>query len=107
MSFTVIGCSILVGFALFNDPKGAVKVVVAVIMVRGIAWLCTKITSIDKNSSEIINFAGWSIAGVSIVGLIKLALKGLPEIIAGYTKIIDAVGYAIQWIDNLLIIGTK
>jgi hypothetical protein len=107
MSFTVIGGCIVIGFALINDPKGAAKYVVAIITVRGVAWLCTKITAINKDASEIINFAGWSLAGVSIVGLLKLAIKGLPEIIEGYTKAIETVNKAIEWIDHLPIIGGK
>jgi hypothetical protein len=107
MTVTVIGCAVLIGAALFNDPKKTITLVTAVVTVRGIAWLVTKITSINKDASEMINFAGWSLAGVSVVGLIKLATKGLPEIIQGFGKAIDGINSVAEWIEHLPIIGTK
>lgn len=107
MSITVIGGAILVGFALINDPSGAVKLVTAIITVRGITWICTKITNINKDASEMINMTGWCLATVPLVGLVKLALKGLPEIVSAYTNFANSISKAADWIDHLPIIGGK
>jgi hypothetical protein len=101
MNVPIVGGCIVVGLALLNEPNTAIKLVTSAITIRGGAWLCTKITTIDKNASDIINFTGWSLAGIPIVGILKLATRGLPELLQRWAEIegkIESVG---TWINNL------
>jgi hypothetical protein len=102
MNVPIIGGAIVVGLALLNDPGATIKLATTIITVRGGAWLCTKITTIDKNASEIINFTGWSLAGVAIVKLLNLSIKGLPEILAKWQEIEIGFRSVGQWIENVI-----
>jgi len=89
-SITLIGGSIIVLMSAMTDVNGTVKLVVAIITIRGITWLCEKITqSINLDCSQIINMAGWSIAGISIVGIIKNAIHS--PIIGSISKANDSM----------------
>lgn len=102
MNVPVVGGCVVIGLALLNDPGSTVKLITSIITVRGGAWLCTKVTTINKDASEMINFAGWSLAGVSIVKLLKLSVKGLPEIVAKWTEIENNFRSVGEWIENLI-----
>jgi hypothetical protein len=89
----VIGCSIIVGMSMIVDPSGTVKLVVTVITTRGITWIVKKITaSLNKDMSDIINFAGWSIAGVAMVKIVKNAKTGVEPALALIGKVGEAIG---------------
>lgn len=94
--YTLLGGTIIVGLAMIHNANGTVKLVVAVITVRGLTWLCQKITgSINKDASDMINFAGWSLAGISIVGIInyaRLGVKPVTDVIGMGSKFVDSVG---------------
>jgi glycine cleavage system regulatory protein len=97
----MIGGCLLLGMALVTDARGTVKFVVAIITVRGVAWICTKITSINKDASEIINMTGWCAAVVPLVGLVKLAIKGVPEAMEQYAQVLDGFKRFAAWIEKL------
>ena len=46
-SFTLLGGSIVIVLALVHNYNGTIKLVTAVITIRGITWLCVKITFWD------------------------------------------------------------
>lgn len=108
-SFTLLGGSIIVVLAMIKDYNGTIKLVTAVISIRGVTWLCKKITeSINKGNSEIINFAGWSIAGLSIVPIIHNAMEGFKPISESFARAGESInriemffGNIAQFVDKL------
>lgn len=85
---TLSGCAIVLVLALDTDPNGTLRMVIAIITVRGVTWVVKKITeTINKEASQLIDFTGWSIAGISCVGIIKNALKGVKDILDWLDKI--------------------
>ncbi len=77
-SITILGGLAVVGLSTLVDSNGTVFLIKAIITIRGISWICKKITeSINHNASEIINFTGWCIAGGNIIKLIVNASNGV------------------------------
>lgn len=77
-SIALIGGSIVVLMALTTDSKGTISAITVVITVRGITFICKKITSaMNKDFSEILDFTGWSLAGISIIQIIKFATNSV------------------------------
>ena len=73
ITLLIIGGSVggTVILSYLSDPSGTVYHVGNALTIRGLAWIATKATKgINKDASEIINFTGWSIAGISVVRII-------------------------------------
>lgn len=80
--YTVLGCGVVVGMAMIKDASGTVKLVSAIITVRGLTWLCHRmVASINKDNADIINFCGWSIVGGSVVKILINAKGGLQPVV--------------------------
>ena len=103
MSLTLIGGTILIGLSLMEDSKGTITLVTAVIGIRGVTWICKKaIESIDYQSGELINFTGWCIAGVSIVGIIKNAMLGVTEVMDKIDKGRESIESVSENVNNVV-----
>lgn len=79
---TLVGCGIVVGISFIVDGSGTLKLVVSAVSVRGVTWVIKKaIESVDKEKSQLINFTGWCIAGLSMVGILRNCKIGIQPII--------------------------
>ena len=104
MNIAIIGGAIVIGLSLIQDGSGTVYLVGAIITIRGITWLCKKVTAtINLDCSQIIDFAGWSIAGVSIVKLLQNAKIGsvhVLDIISGIGETFDKIKMVLERADQ-------
>jgi hypothetical protein len=86
--YLVFGGVIIVTLGLISDASGTVKLVTAIITVKGLTFVVKKITdSFGKDKGDIINFVGNCIAGVSMVGLIKNAVNGVKPVVEVLGKV--------------------
>ena len=104
MNIAIIGGAIVIGLSLIQDGSGTVYLVGAIITIRGITWLCKKVThTINEESSQIVNFTGWCLAGLPIVGILANAKKGLEPVMAlgvSVGEVFDKVGSIIEKADQ-------
>lgn len=108
-TLVVLGCSLVVGVSYVVDSSGTVKLVVSAVTIRGITWIVKKvIESVDRNKAELINMTGWSIAGVSLVGLLLNCRKGIVpiirdmgEAIGTFEKIKEDLGEFAIWLEKV------
>lgn len=104
----VIGCSIIVGLSVIVDPSGTLKLVTTVITVRGITWVIKKvIESVKKDYADIINLAGWSIAGIAMIKIVKNAKGGIDPLLATVGKVGEVVNGIGNIFDRILEIADK
>ncbi len=103
MHVSIVGVGIVVCMALIYDANGTVSLVVAVIGVRGITWLVQKITGgINQDASQIIDFAGWSIAGVNITRIIGNAMGSVVAIKSFVADVGAAAGKISEFVDKIV-----
>ena len=101
--YGLIGLGIVVGMALIHDADGTIQLVTVAVSVRGITWLVKKLTgSINLDAAQIIDFTGWSIAGVSCIGVIKNAMNSVGAIKAQMAQIGTAWGNVVEVIDKIV-----
>jgi len=102
-SYVLLGGSIIVGLALLKDASGTVGLVKVVITVRGVTWICKKVSeSLDRDKSQIIDYTGWSIAGVGIVKILGNAVKGVEPVMDGLVKISGSLGRLGMWVERVV-----
>jgi hypothetical protein len=98
----LIGGAVVIGLALGVDANGTVNAIELAISVRGVTWLVKKITAtISKDNSDIIDFTGWCIAGLSIIIILLNAKAGVhmaTDFLGGIVENIKSVG---TWLSNL------
>lgn len=81
MTIIIVGTVIL---AIIHDASGTATLLASTVSIRGITWITKKVTEkINLDASQIIDFTGWSIAGVSIVKIISNAM-GSVNTVAGF-----------------------
>ncbi len=81
MSVTIISGVVICVLSYAYDPSGTLKLISVVVSIRGVSWLAKKIThSMNPDSAQIIDFAGWSMAGLGIVGIIKNAMRSMNSV---------------------------
>jgi hypothetical protein len=106
---TLAGGAIVIGISCMVDASGTVKLVVSAITIRGITWVIKKtIGSIDKDKADLINFTGWSICGISLVGILKNCKKGIEPIVRDFGEAAGTVskiksdldGFA-EWVERI------
>lgn len=88
--------------ALIQDSTGTIRLITATLSVRGVTWITKKITeNISLDASQIIDFTGWSIAGVSIVKIISNAMGSVNEVNAFFVKMSVAFGKVASVVDKI------
>ena len=102
MSIAAIGGIIILGMAITYDSTGTVKLVVAVISIRGVTWIVKKITQeISLDASQIIDFTGWSIAGISIVKIISNAMGSVDKVKDFFISISNFFAHVAEFADKV------
>ena len=96
MTIVIAGTLVL---ALIHDSTGTIMLLATTLSVRGVTWITKKITeNISLDASQIIDFTGWSIAGVSIVKIISNAIGSVDDVGMALSK----VGLAFDKVANLV-----
>jgi hypothetical protein len=102
LGYVLIGGSVIVGMALLEDASGTINMVKIIITVRGVTWICTKVAeSLDRDKSQMINYTGWSIAGVNVIGVLNNAVKSVEPISQGLVKFIGNIQGLGLWINKM------
>lgn len=95
-----LGAGIIVGMALIYDTDGTIRLVTIALGIRGVTWLVKKITcGINMDAAQIIDFAGWSLAGISIVKILANAMASMAIIkdtVNNISDFINKLGTAID-----------
>lgn len=92
MLYVLAGGCVFIALALVADAKGTVNAVTIILTVRGVTFICKKMTqTLNRDAADIINFAGWGIAGISIVKLIRLAINGFSPVADFFIQITDSI----------------
>jgi hypothetical protein len=100
--YTLLGCSVVVGLALLSDPVQTVRLGVYIITARGATFLSKRIVhTMNKDYGDIIDFAGWCIAGLYIVPIIKLSTSGFTTVADSMEKAGNSIKAVLGWIENL------
>jgi hypothetical protein len=87
--YVLIGSVVIVTLAMIADASGTIHIITAVITIKGITFIVKKIlNNLHVGNGEMINFYGNCLAGVSAVGLIKNAIKGVEPV----SKVLGKVG---------------
>lgn len=95
----VLGSAIVVTLALIADSSGTINLIINVITVKGITFVVRKIVdSFSKDSGDYINFTGNCLAGISVVGLIKNAIKGVKPVSSSLGKVGEFISNVGDWI---------
>lgn len=99
MNISTIGVGIVVGMALIYDTSGTLKLVSVAAGTIGATWIVKKtISSISPNASQVIDLAGWSIAGLSLIGITRNAMRSVAEI----QMVVSQIGLAFSKISEFV-----
>jgi hypothetical protein len=99
MTIVIVGTVLL---ALIHDPSGTAKLVAITTSVRGITWITKKVTEqISLDSSQIIDFTGWSMAGISMVKIIGNAMSSIGKVNMFLVGVSENFTKAAEFIDKL------
>lgn len=75
--------------SLIYDAPETATLVARAASVRGVTWIATKTTeSLNKDASQFIDFAGWSIAGISMVGIVANAFGSVNTVKSAFGSIL-------------------
>lgn len=98
-----IGAGFITVMALIYDTDNTIKLVTMIIGVRGVTWLVKKVTSnISIDAAQIIDFTGWSIAGVSVVGVIGNAMRSVAIVTDTISKVSVYFEKIAEFLDRLV-----
>ena len=99
---TVTGLAVAIGLSFMVDGNGTVKLVIAIVTIRGITWIAkTVVSELDYDKAKLINFTGWSLALVSGIQILKNAIVGVEPIVNTLGKIGDFFGGIYAFLDKL------
>lgn len=88
--------------ALAYDAHGTATLVATTLSVRGITWITRKITEkINLDASQIIDFTGWSMAGLSIVKIISNAMGSIDKVRVFFINTSDALEKLSTLVDKI------
>lgn len=97
-TITLVGCGTVVLLAVATDSKAAIQLISIVVTVRGVTFLAKKVTqTINKDCADLIDFAGWSFAGISGIKLLKLAYAQVSPVVANMQKFADFIDKLTPW----------
>lgn len=83
----VIVISGILLLAFIYDTDGTARLVATALSVRGTTWIVKKVTeNINVDASQIIDFTGWSIAGISMVRVLGNAMGSINKVTAFVDK---------------------
>lgn len=107
--YIVLGSVVIVTLALIADTAGTIHLITMVITVKGITFVVKKIVdSFSRDSGDYINFAGNCLAGISAIGLIKNAIKGVKpvsDVLGRVGSFVNGIGVSLdrlgEFIENL------
>lgn len=110
--FALVGGAIVLTLAGANDFNKTLTYTTAVITIRGATFISKKIAeSTNKNHSELINLAGWCLAGIPIVGILVLAKHsaGLNDMVIFFKNVGNFFNgsWCPDWIKNFWSFGSK
>lgn len=88
--------------ALIHDASGTATLLVAVLSIRGVTWIVKKVVEkINLDASQIIDFTGWSMAGVNIVKIISNAMSSVNDVKVFFINISDTFGKIASIVDKI------
>lgn len=98
-SYVILGSVVIIILGMIADANGTVKLVTVIITVKGISFIVRKIAdSFNKDNGDIINFVGNCMAGVSCIGLIRNASKGVEPI----SRVLGKIGVFVNELGVML-----
>lgn len=99
MNTIIIGTVVL---SLVYDPSGTARLVATTVSVRGMTWIMRKITeNVSFDASQIIDFTGWSIAGISMVKIISNAMGSISTVDLFFTNMSMAFEKVANVVDKI------
>jgi len=94
----IIAIGGVVLLAIIYDANGTVKLVATALSIRGTTWIVKKVTeNINVDASKIIDFAGWSLAGISIVKIISNAMGSIGTVRESAVKLAEFLDKITFW----------
>lgn len=88
--------------AFVHDANGTVRLAATALSVRGTTWIVKKVTeNINIDAAQIIDFAGWSIAGVSMVKILGNAMGSIGKVQAFVGKTVTALDKIATIVDKI------
>lgn len=111
----LIGGGIVLTLAGIEDFSKTIALTGSIITIRGGTFIAKKVVeSINKGNSDLINLAGWALAGVPIVGILLLAKQssGIADMINFFKGIGDFFNFfkndnMPEWLKNFWNFGSK
>lgn len=98
----IIICGTLL-MAFKYDAPGTAKLLARAMSIGGVTWITEKtIRNVDHDTSQIIRFAGWSMAGVSMVGIVSNAVGNINNIKMFFMRTSMAVDKFADLIDKIM-----
>lgn len=99
MTIIIAGTVIL---AFIYDSSGTAKLVATSLSIGGMTWIFKKITEqVNKDASQIISFAGYSMAGVSVVKIIGNAMGSVDTVVGFFVRISGGIERVANFFDKL------
>jgi hypothetical protein len=91
-TYTLIGVAIVVGMSFVKDGNGTVKLVIAIITIRGVAYIINRVVGkLDLDKAQLLDFIAWCGAGVAMVGILKNAISMTKPVVSIIGKVGDTV----------------
>lgn len=99
MTIIIVGTVIL---ALIHDPSGTAILLASATKIGGVTWICKKVTEqINRDASQIIYFAGSSMAGVSAVKIIGNAMGSVSKVGVFFGNIAETFAKIAEIVDKI------
>jgi hypothetical protein len=97
--YVVLGSVVIITLALIADASGTVSLIIAVVSVKGITFVVKKIVdSFNRENGDMINFVGNCLAGISAIGLIKNAIRGVKPV----SDVLGKIGGFVNGLGNTM-----
>jgi len=101
-SITLIGGGVVLGLAFITNPIEMIRLSTAIISTRGMTFLAKKMTqTMNKDSADMIDFAGWCLTGVPLIALLKLSTAGITQVADSFDKTAQTIGKIALWVEKI------